>query len=331
MKPDEVQEREPFSGQSPGPWRWQKQIRRLAANCALPSTGGTHQAAPAPSHARHSAGITENGVFTALCWEAPAVAVLWQVFVAQILGVPIGVIDCVLLGAAVWVIYQGDHLLDARRADPARPMPARHRFARRHFRGLLTAVIGISSLGLLLAFLQLPRSLLLPGGLIGAGCGAYLLLVQWPPVRAFTRLTKEGLSSSLFAGGVFLAPLSRFPGTWSSSLFLALGLFAALCWFNMLEIGLSERSLDKIQDNLSAVRSSPHLPLLLPALEVLTAALAFVGMSLSADLPPLFLALGLSALLLLVLHVFHRYCPAIPVRILADLTLLTPLFWLLKP
>ena len=79
-----------------------------------------------------------------LAFDAPAVAVVWQRFLADEFGVAVPVVASVVLGLVVWGIYLTDRFFDARRTAAHQP---RHRFAAKHS----TLVVCLAVLSFLVA------------------------------------------------------------------------------------------------------------------------------------------------------------------------------------
>ena len=98
--------------------------------------------------------------------DAPTVSAVWVLFIGRCAGVPIGRCTPVAMFLAVWMLYAGDRLLDARFLRSASPAAAReaelerrHRFHHRHlawFGRLLVA----SGAGLAGLAWRLPRATL---------------------------------------------------------------------------------------------------------------------------------------------------------------------------
>src|SRR5262245_62998456 len=75
-----------------------------------------------------------------LSLDAPAVALLWQVFFVRCFHASVGAESAVLLGVAVWLIYAADRMLDAWRGAGK---SARHEFYRRHWRAVVPVWIAL--------------------------------------------------------------------------------------------------------------------------------------------------------------------------------------------
>jgi hypothetical protein len=264
---------------------------------------------------------------SALCLDAPVVALLWQNLAARAAGIELSWVERVLLGAAIWLIYVADHWLDAQRLQPALPALARHRFVREHPRAFALVACVVLAAGVVLSLTALPGPVFCGGVILGAFCGAYLFLVQIPALGEWIAPGKEIFSSAIFSAGVFLVPVARLLVASGSAvplwpLWVGAGIFALLCWVNMLEIGLAEREIDRLQQQVSAA----DLPVA-GAVTGLLLALLVLEQIFQVLTPTNLLALCLtgSTLALGVLHVLRRRLSRRTVRFLADAALLTPL------
>ncbi|REE00511.1 hypothetical protein [Marinoscillum furvescens] len=105
------------------------------------------------------------------------------------------------LGAAIWLIYTADHLIDARSVSS--PSTGRHRFHLRYYSSLI--VIGATVLCLSLVNIYFLEGVIIRNGaLLAACCIGYLLAVYL--VRGLW--VKEVLVAMVYALGVYLAPFS---------------------------------------------------------------------------------------------------------------------------
>lgn len=128
-------------------------------------------------------------------------AIFFLIYLDEFYKVNIPLAVYFALGAATWLIYTTDHLIDARTmADPSSP---RHRFHKKHFR-LLVLVAGLVLALALINIAILPEAVIRNGALLSAGCVGYLLVVFWFRAIWF----KEILVAFAYAAGVFLAPLT---------------------------------------------------------------------------------------------------------------------------
>ena len=157
--------------------------------------------------------------------DAPAVATVWQRFLAARFDTPVPWSATVALAAVVWCVYLADRCLDARRGNLDAD---RHRIAVRFPR----AFVGLAIAGLAIAVAavsQLPVSYFTVGMWVGAGVAAYLVAVHLGP-EAARRGAKELLVGVGFAAGVTvpLAAAGPSPDEWILSAIV----FGGLCWLN---------------------------------------------------------------------------------------------------
>jgi hypothetical protein len=231
--------------------------------------------------------------------DAPAVAAVWQRFLAARFGTPVPWSATVALAAIVWCVYLADRRLDASRGDLDTD---RHRIAVRFphaFTGLAIAGLAIA----VAAVSQLPASYFAVGAWVGAGVAAYLVAVHLAPGMA--RLgAKELLVGAGFAAGVTvpLAAAGPSPDEWMPSAIV----FGGLCWLNCRLIERWEGRREWPGDAVlgaAVVTSAAVLPL------VVGLAVAGAGAG------------------LLAVHITCRRGPR-AARVLADAVLLTPLLLL---
>jgi hypothetical protein len=272
-----------------------------------------------------------------LSLDAPAVAVLWTWSVANAAHVGLPFAPLLEMALAVWVLYAGDRLLDARGTGPNDQLEARHFFHHTHRRAFL---LGIAFAALAVAAL-LPRLdpvavrlYLVEGGLL---LGWFLILHA---THSAHRLPKEIAVGLFFSAAVFIPTVARDPGLRMALLPCAI-LFAALCSLNCLFIYAWEHG-----DHTPATREEwpagarpahattrlalAHLNGLAVGVAICGVALAIVYAASPANaheraIP---VACALSASLLLALDRSRRRLSRVDLRAAADLALLTPLLLL---
>lgn len=151
----------------------------------------------------------------------------------------------VSLLCAVWCVYTGDHLLDARREGPE-PATARHAFHRLHARALTAAVVGVAIVGLAAAWTLCP-----PVRLFGLGLGlvvvAYLASAQ---SFILPDLPKEPVAGILYAAGIWGGPMMMGAGS-TPWLVLATSFHALAAVLNLVMIGAFEVDADRLQGHRS--------------------------------------------------------------------------------
>lgn len=231
--------------------------------------------------------------------DAAAVAVVWQLLAARHFGhIPFS--HTLALGLVVWTIYLADRALDARR-PPTTAEPLRHQFARR-YRPWLWLLI-LSNALLLWSLGPLPILAALPvAGLVGI----YFLVTHG---ARFTRWPKELAAAVIFALGVSM-PLYPFPFTLY---------FAALCFWNCTAIEFWERGPAQLSP------LAQWVALRLRPLAIAAALVCVLGIWLFH--PVIQGTLALTFALCALLATLAKRLPPLPLRVLADVALLTPLVW----
>jgi len=151
----------------------------------------------------------------------------------------------IALLSAVWCVYTGDHLLDARR-PPAQGESFRRAFHRRHARALSVAVLCCVALGLAAAW-TLAAPIRLFGVSLSLLALAYLASAQG---LLFASLPKEPIAGLLYAAGIWGGPILMGPGsaTW---LILAATLHGLAAVLNLTMLGVFEAEADRIEGHRS--------------------------------------------------------------------------------
>jgi hypothetical protein len=262
-----------------------------------------------------------------LSLDAPTVAVVWTWFVARAYRVDLPPASLAAMVVAVWALYAGDRLLDARLFDsdlPLQPneLEARHLFHYRHRRAFLAGIgLAAAVLGALVPALGLAaiRLYLVEGALLAA----------WFAVLHGThsahRLPKEIAVGLFFSAAIFIPTVTRRPGTLNLGLFLSAILFAALCGLNCLFIYAWEHDGADRQPARRAHATTRLAVARLPPLAVLLAAAGLAASCISRQSLLIAAACALAAALLLVLDRRRRWFSRTHLRAAADLALLTPL------
>jgi len=228
--------------------------------------------------------------------DAPLVAVAWQLLVSKQFQ-PIPARYTFALFLTVWAIYLADRLLDSLK-PPTPSDPLRHRFSR-------SARLPLS---IFLIIILLTLTQLGPLPIAAALPILTALVIFFAIVHASrARWSKELAVATLFAFGVSL-PIHPFP-------FLIDFLF--LCFWNTAAIEYWEQGIAKLHP-ISAWLAK-HL--------TATAATAAIICLICAPIynPVVQLTLAATFLLCATLAYFAHKVPPLPLRILADLILLTPL------
>lgn len=242
-----------------------------------------------------------------LSLDAPIVALLWQILFARCFHAPVDPLLSILLVLAVWLIYAADRTLDSFRGAGSQP---RHEFYRRHWRGLLPLwIFGLAS-GMALAWTRLNRETLFQGGALGAAVLAYFVMLHLGSLQRM----KEAAVALLFALG---ATLSAWPNVRSAADVAAIALFSCLCWVNCVAIEKWER--DRWESpgesrwavaGAAAMVAAGAMPLFFSGRPILGAAVAA------------------SSLCFVLLDSARSRFSRDALRVLADVALLSPLFFL---
>lgn len=145
----------------------------------------------------------------------------------------------IALLTAVWSIYTGDHLLDAR-LGPRDPLTERHAFHRTHARALTMALAITVSIGLAAAFTLSP-----PVRHFGVGLSVAVVIYLASAQRLILpTLPKEPVAGVLYAIGIWGGPLlvGAEPTVW---VLVAISLHAGAAILNLVTLGVFEADLDR--------------------------------------------------------------------------------------
>jgi len=260
-----------------------------------------------------------------LSLDAPLVAVLWQILFARCFHASPDSLPAVLLVLAVWLIYAADRALDAWSGNGRLP---RHEFYRRHWKSVLPLWVTVLAFTTWLASAYLPAVLFHRGLALLAAIGIYFGIVHLAPERIRRVWPKEAAVAVLFALGASIATWTKVQSTADT---LSILLFSCLCWINCVAIehwenerwqsaGWSRQAGDEPKE----VGAFLGLPIGVAALFVGVAALLF----LSEHRPVIGGAETASALAFVWLDRARRRLSADALRVLADVALLSPIFFL---
>lgn len=239
-----------------------------------------------------------------LALDAPAVAVVWQVFLATIAGVAVPLAASVVLALVVWSAYLVDRASDGRRgADGAE----RHRIAGRYPAAYALAALAALVAAVVVAFTTLPQSHIEIGLVVFAAAVGYLAAVHLVRAKGLLgRGLKEASVGVVFAAGAAL-PLLAADEPYSNWL-AGVVAFAGLCWLNCALISRWEDGPER-----------GH-PLWLAGVAGALAVGAAVGAA-----RPVAVAVVASTAALAALHALRRRISVRANRVLADAVLLSPL------
>jgi hypothetical protein len=257
-----------------------------------------------------------------LSLDAPLIAVLWLHLFAVSGQIKLAPDVTLVLALVVWLIYIADRLLDSVRGAGA--MSARHRFYRAHLKAFALLLAGLLATTCW-ACLSLDYRTLRDGVLLAFMIGVYFALVHWLKGDQHTRFPKEAVVAILFGVGTFFPAWVHLPHE-TVAMAVTAALFILICWLNTALIEYSEwirlRHAGAETPHASTIIAGRHLPAIGISVAAAASLLAFVG-SLHLEFP-LLIAIALSASLLAVLGYFWRHLAINAVRVLADVTLLTP-------
>jgi hypothetical protein len=237
-----------------------------------------------------------------LSLDAPAVAVVWQQYLAARAGVTVPTAAAAVLGLVVWGVYLADRWLDARRGVQT---AERHRFAAAHPRAVAIAAVFALVVAAVLAA-ELPPEYLEVGGVTAVALAGYLMAVH-AGLDELLPGAKEAAVGLVFGGGVAV-PLIADASPGATDWLAGVVAFAGLCWLNCALISRWEEPR----------ADAPPGWTLLAAAGVAVSAAALDG-------PPSAAPVLVSAGLLGVLHLARGSLSARLRRVLADAVLLTPL------
>jgi len=259
-----------------------------------------------------------------LSLDAPTVAAIWTLFIAQVAGVAIPWTAPAAMFLAVWMLYAADRLLDARPTTPPVELEDRHRFHHRHRRAFLTAIALVAIPLMILLHNIDPRALHLYT-LLATLLAVYLLLIHANPDHSH-RLPKELAVGLFFPAAVFIPTIARAPNLRLNLLPAAI-LFAAVCTLNCLFVYAWEHPSTQPNPRAHwttrwATQHLTPITLTIIAVTAIAATLHLPYLRLPA------LACTISVTLLLLLRAYPNYVRSVHLRAAADLVLLTPLVFL---
>jgi hypothetical protein len=259
------------------------------------------------------------------------VAALWTWFIASANRIHLPFSSILSMTLAVWMLYAGDRLMDARLLDinPTQNngLEARHYFHRRHRTGFLIGILLCSiALGTFLPHLDAAAIRLYL--ILGALVAGYFILIHAASSdtaqrKVAHRLPKEIAVGLCFAAATFIPSVARRPELRVALLPVAL-LFATLCSLNCLFIYAWEHDDQRIDASAHTITrfALANLPGLTGLLIFCSMALVLVDRRVPWPVP---CASAMSAAILLVLHNRRQAVPRTILRAAADLALTTPI------
>lgn len=166
-----------------------------------------------------------------LSLDAPLIAVLWQLLLAQSLGLHLNRMEPLVLALSVWFVYIADQLLDALRPDSGAWHPGRKIFYRHYFRVASALGFSLAVVMLPLAYWLLRPATFQSGLEMAVPVIVYFGIIHAAPAHWRGFWPREAAVGLLFAMGTFLAVWLA-AGKRSAALAAPLLLFALLCWAN---------------------------------------------------------------------------------------------------
>lgn len=259
---------------------------------------------------------------TTLSLDAPLVAIAWQELIAASTGETINWTQRVLVFASVWLGYSADRWLDAFRYKNT--TSKRHIFHKKYRDILFGTWVIILSASILLAFLKLERHDLIRGTLLATFSLIVTFLVQKKIFGKQQNWPKSILTASLVTAS---AGLFSMPSFESQNLGYAILLAApfGLFLYNCLLIHHWDTELDEAHHeglNLPTDTLKRRLLIILILSEV-TSLLCWIALD-----SKMFAATTFSFSLLLLLQRANRHIERDIGRTLADLSLLSPLLFI---
>ena len=261
-----------------------------------------------------------------LCLDAPLVAVSWEWLFAHTYATPVPPAATAALFLTAWLIYLSDRFGDSLSVNPNAATSLRQRFCHRHRAAWLGAIIVVAGADLFVITTRVDAPQLKVGAAIGACALMYLLVNQRLP-RVWQILPiKEVSIGCLFAAGTIVPITSDLP----ASVSLPWLLFACLCALNCICIAAWERDLDSAQQRISIATAFTDIERYLPAALLLVSALAVTLAVFNPHVWRIYVCVAAGAILLWFLQVFRERIQQDARTALADLVLLTPVFFLLS-
>ena len=265
-----------------------------------------------------------------LSLDAPSVAAVWTLFLARCTVLRLPWVEPAAMFVAVWMIYAADRLLDARGLDSVQPsgdgLEERHRFHHAHRSGFLCGIV-VGAVALVYLLQRTDSRTLRLYALLATLLAAWLLVVHASARSRGQRLPKEIAVGLFFAAAVFIPTIGRLPRL-RAELFPSAALFAGVCALNCLFLYAWEHPGSRPGAHGSTRWATSHLDALAAVLIAATGLAAVVQRGGIGEVPAL--ACGFSTGLLWGLHRVRGRVLAVHLRAVADLVLLTPLFWLLR-
>lgn len=267
-----------------------------------------------------------------LSLDAPLVAVVWLVWFARCAAMPVNWYAAGALALSVWFIYVSDRLMDALPGGSLHPAP-RHLFYRRHWRLFAClATVGLFALGSMCAHIE--PLVLRNGFYLLSAVLVYFSAIHFLPLPQRRHWPKEMAVGLIFALGTCLDVWTRMSGP-REALVIPVLLFGGLCWLNCVGIEYWEWTRYSLSSHQKPCGLTLSAGARLPAFTLVATCVtaAFWTKSLwKDDAAPhrhLLLACCFSSAGLLWLARRSDRFSTDALRVLADLSLLSPLLFLI--
>lgn len=178
-------------------------------------------------------------------------ACICAAFVSDYIEVALPLSIIVTLGLGVWIIYTGDHLLDAYKVKHI-AATHRHRFHQEHFNKILAFWMTGVLVGVIMLF-QLPIDTVKWGLILFGGVLLYYGFLQIPNTKLC--YFKEVAIATIYVLGIFLGPLSLNNGIIGADVLLIFGVYLLLALVNLLLFSVYENQKDIKDGHISMVQA----------------------------------------------------------------------------
>jgi len=230
-------------------------------------------------------------------------------------------VPVLLLAATVWLIYAADRALDAYAGELRTP---RHRFYREHGRALLPVWVALLAVAGWLSLTRLPPALLHSGFLLLGAVALYFVVVHCAPPWVRRAWPKEAAVGVLFALG---ASLGAWQNVRTGADAAAILLLSCLCWMNCAAIEAWEKR--AWEGPAPGLTSKDGAQVVQWPLGVIAFGIAAAALIVFVERRPVLAGAELaSALGFLLLDRSRQRMSPDALRVLADVTLLSPLLFL---
>ncbi len=266
-----------------------------------------------------------------LSLDAPVVAVAWEILFARCLDASVRPLSLLTMALWVWLIYASDRTLDGLRiSTQLADETARHRFYRIHRAAVVPWIGAGVAVALWLSYSQLRLRLFLYGLPLGFLIATYFAMVHLGSRSVINRWPKELVVAVLFAAGALLPVWANLPEKHAGIVVPAM-LFATTLWINAVGIERWEERLETPDWPYFTVKLTSALGNCLCyaalGIAVISALILWSGAAKMRE-QPLYVSMIISAIVLAGLDLLWRSLNRDALRVLADVALLSPLFFL---